>query len=115
MSLDPVNLASDLIKIKSITPHGQEAINLIKSILENHGFDCKILDTRKTSPNFRYPEKWAVKIGGGENHRMGLFDSMIIKDNHIDYCKSKKSMLEWVDKLPSHYQYLKDTIYVESV
>ena len=43
MSLDPVKLASDLIKIKSITPHGQEAINLIKSILENHGFDCKIL------------------------------------------------------------------------
>ena len=43
MSLDPVNLASDLIKIKSITPHGKEAINLIKSILENHGFDCKIL------------------------------------------------------------------------
>ena len=43
MSLDPVNLASDLIKIKSVTPHGQEAINLIKSILENYGFDCKIL------------------------------------------------------------------------
>ena len=43
MSLDPVNLASDLIKIKSITPFGQEAINLIKSVLENHGFDCKIL------------------------------------------------------------------------
>ena len=43
MSLDPINLASDLIKIKSITPHGKEAINLIKSILENHGFDCKIL------------------------------------------------------------------------
>ena len=43
MSLDPVKLASDLIKIKSITPHGQEAINLIKSILENHSFDCKML------------------------------------------------------------------------
>ena len=43
MSIDTVKLASDLIKIKSITPHGQEAINLIKLVLDNHGFDCKIL------------------------------------------------------------------------
>tara|TARA_B100000003_G_C10928168_1_gene369990 strand:- start:1165 stop:2034 length:870 start_codon:yes stop_codon:yes gene_type:complete len=49
---------------------------------------CKILDTRKTTPGFRYPEKWAVLIGGGYNHRMGLFDTIIIKDNHIDYCGS---------------------------
>ncbi len=49
---------------------------------------CKILDTRKTTPGFRYPEKWAVLIGGGYNHRMGLFDSIIIKDNHIDFCGS---------------------------
>lgn len=47
---------------------------------------CTLLDTRKTSPNFRYPEKWAVQIGGGSNHRMGLFDAIMIKDNHIDYC-----------------------------
>ena len=45
---------------------------------------CKILDTRKTTPGFRYPEKWAVLIGGGLNHRMGLFDAILIKDNHID-------------------------------
>ena len=45
---------------------------------------CKILDTRKTTPGFRYPEKWAVLIGGGVNHRMGLFDAILIKDNHID-------------------------------
>jgi len=45
---------------------------------------CKILDTRKTTPGFRYPEKWAVLIGGGFNHRMGLFDAILIKDNHID-------------------------------
>ena len=49
---------------------------------------CKILDTRKTTPGFRYPEKWAVLIGGGYNHRMGLFDTIIIKDNHIDFCGS---------------------------
>ncbi len=47
---------------------------------------CKLLDTRKTTPNFRYPEKWAVQIGGGTNHRMGLFDAIMIKDNHIDFC-----------------------------
>lgn len=43
----------------------------------------KILDTRKTTPNFRLFEKYAVKIGGGENHRMGLYDAIIIKDNHL--------------------------------
>ena len=48
--------------------------------------NCKILDTRKTTPNFRYAEKLAVMIGGGTNHRMGLFDAILIKDNHIDYC-----------------------------
>lgn len=47
--------------------------------------ECVLLDTRKTTPNFRYPEKWAVFIGGGTNHRIGLFDALMIKDNHIDY------------------------------
>ncbi len=46
-------------------------------------FDVKVLDTRKTTPNFRVCEKWAVKIGGGVNHRMGLYDEILIKDNHI--------------------------------
>ena len=47
---------------------------------------CKILDTRKTTPNFRLAEKWAVQIGGGTNHRIGLYDMVMLKDNHIDYC-----------------------------
>ncbi|MCW1953044.1 MAG: carboxylating nicotinate-nucleotide diphosphorylase [Flavobacteriia bacterium] len=47
---------------------------------------CKVLDTRKTTPNFRVAEKWAVAIGGGENHRMGLYDMVMLKDNHIDFC-----------------------------
>lgn len=46
---------------------------------------ARLLDTRKTTPNFRLAEKWAVKIGGGENHRYGLFDMIMLKDNHIDY------------------------------
>lgn len=47
---------------------------------------CKVLDTRKTTPNFRIAEKWAVQIGGGVNHRMGLYDAIMLKDNHIDFC-----------------------------
>jgi nicotinate-nucleotide pyrophosphorylase (carboxylating) len=49
------------------------------------GYSTKILDTRKTTPNFRLLEKEAVKIGGGINHRFGLFDMIMLKDNHIDY------------------------------
>lgn len=45
----------------------------------------KVIDTRKTTPGFRFFEKWAVVIGGGENHRYGLFDMILIKDNHIDF------------------------------
>jgi nicotinate-nucleotide pyrophosphorylase (carboxylating) len=50
------------------------------------GYRTQILDTRKTTPNFRLLEKEAVKIGGGENHRFGLYDMIMLKDNHIDYC-----------------------------
>ena len=50
------------------------------------GYKTKILDTRKTTPNFRLLEKEAVRIGGGVNHRFGLYDMIILKDNHIDYC-----------------------------
>ncbi len=46
--------------------------------------NARLLDTRKTTPNFRLFEKWAVKIGGGHNHRYGLFDMILLKDNHID-------------------------------
>ena len=49
------------------------------------GYKTKLLDTRKTTPNFRLLEKEAVRIGGGVNHRFGLFDMIMLKDNHIDY------------------------------
>ena len=49
------------------------------------GTNARLLDTRKTTPNFRICEKWAVLIGGGVNHRYGLFDMIILKDNHVDY------------------------------
>lgn len=53
------------------------------SLLE--GTKTKILDTRKTTPGFRAAEKWAVKIGGGENHRFALYDMVMLKDNHNDF------------------------------
>ena len=49
------------------------------------GTNTKVLDTRKTTPGFRAPEKWAVKIGGGVNHRFALYDMIMLKDNHIDF------------------------------
>lgn len=49
------------------------------------GTGCTVLDTRKTTPGMRVLDKMAVKIGGGENHRMGLFDMILLKDNHIDF------------------------------
>jgi nicotinate-nucleotide pyrophosphorylase (carboxylating) len=49
------------------------------------GTNTKVLDTRKTTPGLRYLEKWAVRIGGGVNHRFGLYDMILIKDNHVDY------------------------------
>lgn len=52
------------------------------------GYHTRLLDTRKTTPNFRLLEKEAVRIGGGENHRFGLYDMIMLKDNHIDYCGS---------------------------
>jgi nicotinate-nucleotide pyrophosphorylase (carboxylating) len=51
-----------------------------------NGYHTKLLDTRKTTPNFRILEKEAVRIGGGFNHRSGLYDMILLKDNHIDYC-----------------------------
>ena len=49
------------------------------------GTHARLLDTRKTTPNFRLMEKWAVTIGGGHNHRFGLYDMVMLKDNHIDF------------------------------
>lgn len=56
-----------------------------KIVYELEGLNTKVLDTRKTAPNLRVLDKMAVKIGGGENHRFGLYDMIMIKDNHIDF------------------------------
>lgn len=56
---------------------------LVTKAIEGTG--AQVLDTRKTTPGLRYLEKWAVRIGGGVNHRFGLYDMIMLKDNHIDY------------------------------
>lgn len=57
-------------------------------------YKTKILDTRKTTPLFRYYEKEAVRLGGGHNHRMGLYDMVMLKDNHIDFCGGIEKAIE---------------------
>ena len=63
---------------------------------------AKLLDTRKTTPNFRLPEKWAVAIGGGTNHRYALYDMVMLKDNHIDFGGGIRATIE------KARQYLRD-------
>jgi len=57
-------------------------------------YHTRLLDTRKTTPNFRLLEKEAVRIGGGTNHRFGLYDMIMLKDNHIDYCGGIERAIE---------------------
>jgi len=59
---------------------------------------CKLLDTRKTTPNFRYFEKEAVRIGGGYNHRYALYDMILVKDNHIDFAGGVKPALSKISE-----------------
>jgi nicotinate-nucleotide pyrophosphorylase (carboxylating) len=66
-------------RMSGIATHTHELMRLCK------GTKAKVIDTRKTTPGFRFFEKWAVVIGGGANHRYGLFDMILIKDNHIDF------------------------------
>ena len=65
-------------------------------------YKTKLLDTRKTTPNFRLLEKEAVRIGGGVNHRFGLYDMIMLKDNHIDYCGGIEKAIE------KAYQYVQE-------
>ena len=66
-------------RMSGIATHTDQLQQLCK------GTKAKVIDTRKTTPNFRFFEKWAVVIGGGANHRYGLFDMILVKDNHIDF------------------------------
>lgn len=74
------------------------------------GYKTKLLDTRKTTPNFRLLEKEAVKIGGGYNHRFALYDMIMLKDNHIDYCGSIEAAIE---KAYNYVQFVKPGLKIE--
>ena len=67
-------------RMSAIATKTQQYVQLLE------GTGTKILDTRKTTPGIRALEKWAVRIGGGENHRFALYDMIMLKDNHIDFC-----------------------------
>lgn len=75
-----------------------------------NGFHTRLLDTRKTTPNFRLLEKEAVKIGGGINHRFGLYDMIMLKDNHIDYCGG---IINAIEKAYSYSQSLSSPLKIE--
>src|SRR5690242_7039378 len=73
-------------------------------------YPTKLLDTRKTTPNFRLIEKEAVKIGGAVNHRFGLYDMIILKDNHIDFCGGIEKA---IDKAYDYVQHKKPGLKIE--
>ena len=75
-------------RMSGIATKTREIVDLLK---DTH---TKVLDTRKTTPGLRYIEKWAVRIGGGVNHRFGLYDMILIKDNHVDYAGGIRQAIE---------------------
>ncbi|MFB6342257.1 carboxylating nicotinate-nucleotide diphosphorylase [Saccharicrinis sp. FJH62] len=79
------------------------------------GLHTKVLDTRKTTPGMRILEKMAVKIGGGENHRMGLFDMVMLKDNHVDFAGGIEKAIKTTQKyLKDHNKNLKIEVEVRN-
>ena len=83
-------------RMSSIASHTNEICKLLKST------KTKILDTRKTTPLNRIIEKWSVRIGGGINHRFGLYDMIMIKDNHIDFVGNVKNAIINTKKYIKH-------------
>jgi nicotinate-nucleotide pyrophosphorylase (carboxylating) len=82
--------------------------NYLQSLCKGTG--AKVIDTRKTTPGFRFFEKWAVVIGGGANHRFGLYDMIMIKDNHIDFAGG---IIEAIDAVHSYLKKTKKKLPVE--
>jgi nicotinate-nucleotide pyrophosphorylase (carboxylating) len=79
-------------RMSGIATRTREYVQLV------NGLHTKILDTRKTTPGMRFLEKAAVKIGGGENHRMGLFDMVMLKDNHVDFAGGIENAIKTAQK-----------------
>lgn len=86
-------LSQSILKAERLVLNAMQRMSAIATKTNQYvklleGTKTKILDTRKTTPGNRALEKWAVKIGGGENHRFALYDMIMLKDNHIDFCGS---------------------------
>lgn len=84
-------LSQSILKAERLVLNAMQRMSAIATKTNEYvklleGTGTKILDTRKTTPGIRALEKWAVKIGGGENHRFALYDMIMLKDNHIDFC-----------------------------
>lgn len=84
-------------RMSGIATETHKIVNIVS------GTGVKLLDTRKTTPGIRYMEKWAVRIGGGYNHRFALYDMIMLKDNHVDYAGGIKPAIERAN------EYLKST------
>jgi len=96
-------------RMSGIATYTHKLVSLIK------GTETKLLDTRKTTPLLRELEKYSVKVGGGENHRMGLYDMILIKDNHIDFAGGIIPAIDATKKyLKSKNKYLKIEIEVKN-
>lgn len=85
-------------RMSGIATQTQRVVKLLE------GTKTKVLDTRKTTPGMRYLEKMAVKIGGGVNHRFGLYDMILIKDNHVDYAGGIQAAIESARKYLAEQQ-----------
>lgn len=101
-------LVHTLLKAERLVLNCMQRMSGIATVTHHYveklaGYKTRLLDTRKTTPNFRSLEKEAVRIGGGVNHRMGLYDMIMLKDNHIDFCGGiAKAVLKVRDYQQSH-------------
>lgn len=106
--LDVTGKIHSILQAERIVLNIMQRMSGIATVTSNYvkeleGFTTKVLDTRKTTPGLRMLEKLAVKIGGGVNHRIGLFDMIMLKDNHVDFAGGIKNAITNANK------YLKDT------
>lgn len=100
-------LSQSILKTERLVLNAMQRMSAIATKTNEYvklleGTKTKILDTRKTTPGIRALEKWAVKIGGGKNHRFGLYDMVMLKDNHIDFSGGVTKAIE------KTHQYLKE-------
>ena len=95
--------SQSILKAERLVLNGMQRMSAIATktaefVSKLEGTKTKILDTRKTTPGIRALEKWAVKIGGGENHRFALYDMIMLKDNHIDFAGGITEAIEKTKK-----------------